>query len=229
MEKMNGRYATACQNDPQLKKQKEDCGSSKSEHRKASSAWIIDPTMGDVFRSLQYNVSATQTHLRKDIWQSKTTTLANWTEEELGMHLASGRFVAREDPRTKGVYEYKDLYNDESSKTILKNKTFQRTSSSHCAGGDAVEDMSTMDDVWKNAGSHVDTDQCWRDTGLEWLGWFFLVLLLSLLSLLPLPLTLPLLLLSLLPLLLSLLPLLGSSGSSSSDSGSSSNAVAAVC
>jgi hypothetical protein len=166
---INGRYASACKTDPELKQDKEDAGASKAEHRKASSAWIIDPSKGEVYKSLKYNVSATQAMLKKDIWQSLQEMYLKWTENELQAHLGSGRIITREDPRTPGVWEYKDRYMMEGSKSIIKEKRYSRSSSSHLAGSDAVEDMQDMDDVWAKGYNDFDAGQEWADTGLEWL------------------------------------------------------------
>jgi hypothetical protein len=167
--KINGRYKTACDHDPELQDQKDKAGASKAAHRQVSSAWIIDPSKGDVFNKLAFTVCATQSLIRKDIRQSQLEMAGKWTDTELHAHINSGRITCRQDPRTAEVWEYKDNYNDESSRVITKNKAVARNQSSHLAGTDAMEDMEMTNEVWKTASMQMEAGQCWADTGLEWL------------------------------------------------------------
>ena len=54
-------------------------------------------------------VKAEETVTRRDKWETELQMLQKFREEELERHLASGRIIWREDPRTPYTYEYKDL------------------------------------------------------------------------------------------------------------------------
>ena len=123
---IHGRAHTAAKNDPELKEDLEETDTGK-DRRKTIAAWLLDPRRGAVYRRNSTCVQATQTFSRTDTWTSELDLLRKWTASELDAHLNSGRIVSRECPHTPGVWEYKDLHDVSSTKTVAKNRETMAT------------------------------------------------------------------------------------------------------
>ncbi len=146
-----GYKKTAEGHDPSLKT---EADASNGEKRLALLAWVLDPTKGTVYQSLKHNIIGAQTMSKTDEWLGWKQVLEKWTEDEAMMHLETGRIIARECPETQGVWEYKDTNNVVRTKTITRNKTYEKT------GGGQMLDPETKDDdeqawgrTWNKMGS----------------------------------------------------------------------------
>lgn len=122
---IHGRVQTAAKNDPGLTKDLEE--SDIKDRRTTIAAWLLDPRRGAVYRRNSACVQATQTFSRNDTWASELDMLRRWSVSELEAHLNSGRIVSRECPHTPGVWEYKDLHDVSSTKTVAKNRETMAT------------------------------------------------------------------------------------------------------
>ena len=122
---IHGRAHTAAKNDPELKEDLEETDT--KDRRKMIAAWLLDPRRGAVYRRNSTCVQARQTFSRNDTWTSELELLRKWTASELDAHLNSGRIVSRECPHTPGVWEYKDLHDVSSTKTVAKNRETMAT------------------------------------------------------------------------------------------------------
>ena len=60
------------------------------------------------FSSLQVDVSKNEEVKKKEAWESWTEVSNRFGEAEANAHLVSGRLIWREDPLTKGVWQYQD-------------------------------------------------------------------------------------------------------------------------
>ena len=58
-----------------------------------------------------------------DQWVSEKQVLDKFGSDEMQRHLNSGRLLWREDPWTKGVYQYKDQGDFHRQKTVARGKT----------------------------------------------------------------------------------------------------------
>ena len=124
---IHGRVQTAAKHDPELNKDLGETDARTEERRKTIAAWLLDPRRGAVYRRNSTCVQATQTFSRTDTWTSELDLLRKWTANELEAHLNSGRIVTRECPHTPGVWEYKDLHDVSSTKTVAKNRETMAT------------------------------------------------------------------------------------------------------
>lgn len=144
-QKLIGYKKTAEKGDPSLKAKPE---ATNGEKRQSLMGWVLDPSKGTVYEALKHNMVGAQTMEKKDEWVSWRKVLENWTEEEALMHLDSGRIVSRECQDTAGVWEYKDTNNVVRTRTITRNKSYEKT------GGQKMLDAETME----------DDEQCWGRT-----------------------------------------------------------------
>ena len=62
-------------------------------------------------------MTAEESLTRREKWETEKQMLQKLTEEEVRLHLQSGRAVWQECPTTWGAYEYKDLH-DYEKKTV---------------------------------------------------------------------------------------------------------------
>ena len=150
--KLNGRFRTAIANDPEL----EETASltPKVMMRALTSAWVIDPQKGEVFKNVACSISATATLTRDLKWESHKAMLKKWTQDELDLHINSGRIVWREDPNTAGVWEYKDTKNMTETRTITKMKY-----KSHNQNTEMVEDEFDQE--------NKELEGQWNDTSVD--------------------------------------------------------------
>jgi hypothetical protein len=71
---------------------------------------------------LTTTIGAEDSVLKKDEWLSEKQTLKKFSEEEFQRHQESGRILWREDPLTKGVYNYKDQGDYSRVRKVSKGK-----------------------------------------------------------------------------------------------------------
>ena len=135
---IHGRVQTAAKNDTELNQDLEQSGD-RENRRKTIAAWLLDPKRGAVYRRNSACVQATQTFSKNDTWASELKMLKRWTPFELEAHLNSGRIIARECPHTPGVWEYKDLHDVSSTRTVAKNRETMATMESEFAPEDDEE------------------------------------------------------------------------------------------
>ena len=135
---IHGRVQTAAKNDTELNEDLEQSGD-RENRRKTIAAWLLDPKRGAVYRRNSACVQATQTFSKNDTWASELKMLKRWTPFELEAHLNSGRIIARECPHTPGVWEYKDLHDVSSTRTVAKNRETMATMESEFAPEDDEE------------------------------------------------------------------------------------------
>jgi hypothetical protein len=122
---IHGRVQTAAAKDSELR---QDLAQSEgADRRKTIAAWLLDPKRGVVYRRNSACIQATQTFSKNDTWVSELKMLQSWTCSELEAHLNSGRIISRECPHTPGVWEYKDLHDVSSTKTVAKNRETMAT------------------------------------------------------------------------------------------------------
>lgn len=100
------------------KEQKEHEKLSKRDKGLAASQWLLEKE-GKKYMSALKKVKAEETVTRRDKWETELQMLQKFSQQELERHLASGRVIWREDPRTPNTYEYKDLADYEK---VVKGK-----------------------------------------------------------------------------------------------------------
>ena len=98
---------------------------SKKDKGLAASQWLLEKE-GKKYMSALKKVKAEETVTRRDKWETELQMLQKFSQEELERHLASGRIIWREDPRTPYTYEYKDLADYEK---VVKGKRGKEWSS----------------------------------------------------------------------------------------------------
>ena len=74
-------------------------------------------------RWFNIELSATDKVTWKDEWCNHKEMLEKFGSEYLDMHITSGRLLWREDPLTKGVYQYKDQGALSREVTLQKGET----------------------------------------------------------------------------------------------------------
>jgi len=87
----------------------------------AQTLWFIKKSSPKFF-GFKMELSATDKVTWKDEWCSHKEMLEKFGSEELDMHITSGRLLWREDPLTKGVYQYKDQGALSREVTLQKGK-----------------------------------------------------------------------------------------------------------
>lgn len=148
--KLNGRFATARNKDSDL----DDVANTtpKILMRSLTTAWVLDPSKGEIFNSLSCNVSASHTMTKTSVWESEKSTLLKWSQDELDKHLNSGRIIWREDPCTPGVYEYKDTKNISEVKQIQRHKKKDYSQKSEITEEAFEDEMLELEGHWNNTG-----------------------------------------------------------------------------
>ena len=150
--KLNGRFRTAIANDPDLEETASQ--TPKIMMRALTAAWVIDPQKGEFFKNVACSISATATLTRDLKWESHKAMLKKWTQDELDLHINSGRIAWREDPNTPGVWEYKDTKNMTETRTITKSKY-----KSHNQNTEMVEDEFEQE--------NKELEGQWNDTSVD--------------------------------------------------------------
>ena len=95
---------------------------SKKEKGLAAALWFVK-TQSPKFINLTTTIGAEDSILKKDEWLSEKQMLTKFSEEEFHRHQESGRILWREDPLTKGVYQYKDQGDISRVKQVSKGKS----------------------------------------------------------------------------------------------------------
>ena len=111
--KLNGRFSSARKKTVKLKSWQ-----GQKAHRHLVGCLALDPTMTDVWQELTHTVRGSQNLEKTDEWISWTKMLQEWSEEELTMHIHSGRISERECPDTPGVWEFKDNNKVKTTKVL---------------------------------------------------------------------------------------------------------------
>jgi len=121
--KLNGRFATARAKDSDLDETASQ--TPKSMLRTLTTAWVLDPSKGEVFK---------------------------WSQDELDKHLQSGRIAWCEDPSTPGVYEYKDTKNMSEVKQVHRSKQKELVQKSEIIEDAFEDEMLEMEGHWNSSG-----------------------------------------------------------------------------
>ena len=80
----------------------------KSAKGKVLMAWKLDPGRGTIYNVLTASMTSTTSLKNAQKWESQTALLNRFSQDEIDMHISSGRLSERECPQTPGVWEYKD-------------------------------------------------------------------------------------------------------------------------
>lgn len=126
--KLNGRFNTAKKRGGEVAEVAQQNPGQKK-HRVMVGSLALDPTLQDVWQEMKHTVSGTQAITKTDEWISWTKMLKDWTEDEISLHLQSGRFSQRERPDTPGVWELKDNNKAKTEKTVARGKEMTRKTS----------------------------------------------------------------------------------------------------
>ena len=129
---------------------------SKNEKGKATALFLMQKHK-PVFGSVSKSASKTNSLKKREKWMSEKEAYEKWSEQELKLHLDSGRVLWRECPDTWGVNEYLD------TKDYEKTTTGQSTS--HWQYGQEYEVVDEEMEGWEQA---LETDlQTLMLTGLD--------------------------------------------------------------
>ena len=122
-------------------------------HRHLVGCLALDPTMTDVWQELTHTVRGSQNLEKTDEWISWTKMLQEWSEEELTMHIHSGRISERECPDTPGVWEFKDNNKVKTTKVLGRDKQLSKSSKSQLKPETKEDDDDDWDKAWTAFGS----------------------------------------------------------------------------
>lgn len=95
---------------------------SKKEKGLASALWFVRK-QAPRYMHIQMKVESNDKVERTDQWQSLKQVLDKFGQDEMDRHLVSGRLLWREDPLTKGVYQYKDQGDIKRCVSMQRGKT----------------------------------------------------------------------------------------------------------
>ena len=95
---------------------------SKKEKGSAAALWFIKQNKPK-FLSLTLSMEGKDTVTVNDQWVSEKQVHDKFGLEEMQRHLNSGRLLWREDPWTKGVWQYKDQGDFHRQKTVSRGKS----------------------------------------------------------------------------------------------------------
>ena len=116
--KIWGQHQTYLKRNPEDARALENA--SKTEKGLAKSLWFLRKSAG-TFHHVQQSLEKEKEMVAKEKWLSHKQIHDRFEDWELDMHLASGRVVWRNDPLTKGAYEYQDR-GDVSVTTKVKKR-----------------------------------------------------------------------------------------------------------
>ena len=122
-------------------------------HRTMVACLALDPTMQDVWQEMKHTVTGSQALTKTDEWISWTKMLKDWTEEEIQLHLQSGRFSQRECPDTPGVWELKDNNKVKTEKVVARAKTMDRSTKEQLKPENQETDLEEWSTAWNAYGS----------------------------------------------------------------------------
>ena len=139
--KLNGRFTTAKKNNPEVASV-------------ASVATLaLDPTMQEVWQEMKHTVSGKQSLTKTDEWVSWTTMMTKRTEEEIDMHIMSGRLSQRECPDPPGVWELKDNNNVKTTRSIERSKGMEQKNSAMMQPEHAEKHQEEWAQAWNAFGN----------------------------------------------------------------------------
>lgn len=95
--------------------------SSKKDKGLAATLWFVKKS-SPRFMNIQMSLEGTDRTTRSDTWKSAKQMDDLFGDEEFQRHLVSGRILWREDPHTRGVWQYKDQGDITREVTVAKNK-----------------------------------------------------------------------------------------------------------
>lgn len=148
---LNGRVQTARAKNEALDQAAREVR--KPDYRTLVGSYILDPTMSDVYQSLTMKVSSSQKVSKKEKWVSWTKLCQEWSEEEISLHLDSGRITAKECPDTPGVWVYCDQNNVKVEKELNRSKDLTKTGQEQMKPETKDQDDQDWDASWNAYGS----------------------------------------------------------------------------
>ena len=113
-------------------------------------AWRLDPTKGNMYRSLTESISNIKRVEKKERWIGSMEAASKWTQPEIEAHVWSGRLSERECPQTPGVWEYRDNFDLTFKHEVEKSKV---------VGGKqkiAMDDDEEHHDDWETLFNGID-------------------------------------------------------------------------
>lgn len=140
--KMWSKVQTEMKTNAQLKEQY-DAAQGKDAKGKVITAWHLDPEGGPIFKNITKNIQAEQTLRKKEKWESMKSMSMRFDQEEIELHIKSGRISERESLTTPGVWEYKDNGDLEVERVVKKGKVLARQQ--NCEA-DSEDDFSSLFD-----------------------------------------------------------------------------------
>lgn len=129
-------------------------------------SWYLDKKRGPLYNSLVASVNSEHDVTKLEGWVSEKRMLINFSEEEFKKHQESGRVIWREDPITKGVWEYQDTNDVQVRKTMKRGKELRSGNERLSTDEDTAGFEATFDNFLKDNGmgraSFVDqSDGVW--------------------------------------------------------------------
>lgn len=115
-----GQYNTYLKHNPEEKKKYE--AMSSLEKGNVQALWFLRKS-SPKFCSFKMHISGTDQIKRDDTWKSQREMVDRFGEDEFKAHVESGRLLWREDPFTRGVYQYRDQGALSREITLQKGKT----------------------------------------------------------------------------------------------------------
>lgn len=122
--KLWGRHQTFLKGQPE-EEQAKFAQASKKEKGSMQLMWFIKNNIPR-FLTLSASTSSTSLVMKDESWLSEKQMLKKFSMEEFQAHLNSGRVLYREDPLTKGVWQYKDQGALSRTTTVTKQKTLMQ-------------------------------------------------------------------------------------------------------
>ena len=120
--KIWGQHNTHLKNNPDAV---EAADGSKKDKGLSAALWFIQQK-GNKFLNLSHKISGTVAVKRLDKWCSMKEMVDRFGKDDFDAHVNSGRIIWREDPITRGTYEYKDQNAIERETATMKDKTLTR-------------------------------------------------------------------------------------------------------
>ena len=125
--KIWGQHRTFLNNNPEeaAKEKEADTLDTKKDKGLACALWYIK-AKGSKFLNLTHKVGGQIAVKRLDEWMSEKQMLDRFGATDFQSHCNSGRIIWREDPITRGTYEFKDQHNITRETTTYKGKDLTR-------------------------------------------------------------------------------------------------------
>jgi hypothetical protein len=148
--KIWGQHQTWLKNQPDSAITADDSNDSKKTKGLACALWYIS-NRGQKFINLSHKVGGSIAVKKVDEWLSEKQMMDRFGAD-FEAHCASGRIIWREDPVTRGTYEFKDQHQLSRETTTFKDKTLTR------GGEDALdEDLDKMfEDLYQQDFLNID-------------------------------------------------------------------------